>query len=258
MNTTIALIGGETFTPAFEATHRQLIDLARSSRATPGDRPVHAVYLVTCASHDGIERTDYLRDRAQQKLGAMGVKVSTPPVIDHSSANDLRYARMISEADWIYFSGGHPHIGMQILQESLVLEAILAASQRNVLISGSSAGAMILCSHSIVITPEMGAAADRMIKTGQGHADWQISRPPIIECLGLVPASMCWPHMNRLFSLNWSRQLLPDGHRMIGIDEQTAAVRDISGRWQVWGKGKVVVAKHNWQREYVSGMEISF
>jgi cyanophycinase-like exopeptidase len=258
MKTSIALIGGETFTPDFEAVHRKLIELARSSRVDPDDRPVQAVYLVTCASHDGIERTDYLRERAQQKLGAMGVKVSTPPVIDHSSANDPEYARMISEADWIYFSGGHPHVGMQILQESLVLDAIMTASKRGVLISGSSAGAMILCSHSIVITPEMGAAAEQMIRAGQGHTDWQIPRPPILQCLGFVPASMCWPHMNRLFSVNWSRQLLPDGHRIIGIDEQTAAVRDFSGRWQVWGKGKVLVAAQSWLREYGPGMEISF
>lgn len=258
MNTSIALIGGETFTPDFESTHRQLIELARSTRADPNDRPVQAVYLVTCASHDGIERTDYLRERAQQKLGAMGVTVLAPPVIDHASANEPRYARMISQADWIYFSGGHPHIGMQILQKSLVLDAMMTASQRGVLISGSSAGAMILCSHSVVITPEMGAAADRMIKAGQGQGEWQIAHPPVIECLGLVPASMCWPHMNRLFSVSWSRQLLPDGHHIIGIDEQTAAVKDVSGRWQVWGKGKVLVATHNWQREYDPGMDISF
>ena len=42
MNTSIALIGGETFTPEFESTHRQLIDLARSSRATPDNGPVRA------------------------------------------------------------------------------------------------------------------------------------------------------------------------------------------------------------------------
>ena len=256
MNTSIALLGGETSTPDFESTHRQLVDLARTLRASPGDGPVRAVYLVTCASHDGIERTDYLRERAQQKLGEMGVKVSTPPVIDHASANDPQYVSVISEADWIYFSGGHPNIGMQILQDSLVLEAILAAAQRGVLISGSSAGAMILCSHSVVITPEMRAAADGMIKAGQGHADWQFPLPPVVKCLSLVPESMCWPHMNRLFSLEWSRRLLPDGYRIIGIDEQTAAVKDISGRWQVWGKGKVVVASHSRQQEYVSGMEI--
>ena len=256
MNTSIALIGGETFTPDFESTHRQLIELARSSRVDPTDRPVQAVYLVTCASHDGVERTDYLRERAQKNLGALGVKVSTPPVIDHASANDPQYARMISEADWIYFSGGHPDVGMQILQDSLVLDAIMTASKRGMLISGSSAGAMILCSHSIVITPEMRTAADRMNKAGQGQGEWQIAHPPVIECLGLVPTSMCWPHMNRLFSVNWSRQLLQDGHRIIGIDEQTAAVRDVCGRWQVWGKGKVLVAAHSWLREYGPGMDM--
>ena len=108
MNTSIALLGGETFTPDFESTHRQLINLARTLRATPGDGPVRAVYLVTCASHDGIERTDYLRDRARQKLGAMGVRVSTPPVIDHSSANDPEYGEDDQfEGQVIHASGTH-------------------------------------------------------------------------------------------------------------------------------------------------------
>ncbi len=257
MNSSIALIGGQTFTEGFEEVHIRLIDLARSMRTNPDDRPVHVVYLTTCASHDGVERVDFLRERAKKNLGSMGVKVSTPRVIDHQSANDTECARIISEADWIYFSGGHPHIGMRILTGSRVLEAVLTAFKRGVLISGSSAGAMILCRHSIVITPDMNAKIENIIKRGEGHSDWLIPPPPIEKCLGLVPRSMCWPHMNQFFSVNWIRSLLPHGHRFIGIDEQTAAVKNTTGRWQVWGRGKVMVGTHHTHHEYPSDTDVT-
>ena len=256
MNSCIALIGGETFTEGFKEVHIRLLDLARSIRANPDDQPVRVVYLVTCASHDGAERVDYLRERAENNLGKMGIEVSTPRVIDRQSANDPEYARVVSEADWIYFSGGHPHVGMRILKGSLVLEAILAAFKRGLLISGSSAGAMILCSHSVVITPEMNAEIGKIIQRGEGHSDWLIPFPPLEKCLGLVKRSMCWPHMNIVFSANWVRSLLPHGQRFIGIDEQTAVVKDTTGRWHVWGKGSVVVGTHEALHVYPSGRGI--
>jgi cyanophycinase-like exopeptidase len=261
MNSSIALLGGETFTEDFKEVHMHLINLARSTRADPDDRPVRVVYLVTCASHDGAERIDYLRERAQKNLGRknlglMGAQVTTPPVIDRQSADNLEYARMVAEADWIYFSGGLPHIGMRILSGSRVLDAIFAAFERGVLISGSSAGAMMLCSQSIVITPEMNAEIEKMIKRGEGHTDWMLLEPSIEKCLGLVPRSMCWPHRNILFSAKFARSLLPSGHRFIGIDEKTAAVKDTMDRWLVRGTGKVVIGAQNDLWEYASGTEI--
>jgi cyanophycinase-like exopeptidase len=214
------------------------------------------VYLVSCASHDGTERINYLRSRAQSKLGAMGLKVFTPLVIDRESANDPENATLISEADWIYFSGGHPHIGMQILKGSLALKAVQHAARRGVLISGSSAGAMILCGSSIVITPEMSSAAQQMTRKGEGPFEWQIPIPPVIDCFGFVPDSMCWPHMNRLFSLQWSRQLLPNGHQIIGIDEQTAAVREGKNCWKVRGQGSVLFATQQTVNKFPSGTSI--
>ena len=97
-----------------------------------------------------------------------------------------------------------------------------------------------------------------MIKNSLGRSEWQIPIPPLIDCIGLVPNSMCWPHMNRLFSLEWSRQLLPEGHHIIGIDEQTAGVRNGEDDWQVLGEGSVLVATHQRERLFPSGSRIDF
>jgi hypothetical protein len=65
----IALIGGETFTKGFEEVHIRLINLALSVRTYPDDRPLQVVYLTTCASHDGIDRVNFLCERAKKILG---------------------------------------------------------------------------------------------------------------------------------------------------------------------------------------------
>jgi len=253
MNSSLALFGGETSTPEFESVHLRLVDLARSTRSLSYSHKIRVVYLTTCASQDGAERVDYLRERATQVLGSIGLEVLTPPVIDHQTANDAKYAKQVSEADWIYFSGGKPHVGMRILAGSRVLDAILAAWDRGVLLSGSSAGAMLLCSHSIVITPEMDTEVGKMIRKGEGISTWKIPMPPLEKCLGLVPRSMCWPHMNVIFSPEWVRSFLPEGYRFIGVDEQTAAVRDTKGKWQVWGEGSVVVGTSEALQKYTAG-----
>jgi cyanophycinase-like exopeptidase len=256
MNSNIALIGGETTQKTFENVHIRLADLARSTPNSREDWPLRVVYLVSCAAHDGDERVDYLRERAQKTLGSLGLEVFTPRIIDHQSANDPDNACVVAEADWIYFSGGHPNVGMNILKESRVFQAIMNAYQRGVLISGSSAGAMILCSHSIIITPELNAEVEKIIRRGEGLSDWHISPPLIQKCLGMVPRSMCWPHMNVFFSAEWAQSLLQDGHRFIGVDEQTAAVKSGDGRWQVWGLGKVAVGSRQALHEYLPDEDI--
>jgi hypothetical protein len=47
--------------------------------------------------------------------------------------------------------------------------------------------------------------------------------------------------MNRLFSMRWVRGgLLPAGHTLIGIDEQTALLAN-NGAWRPIGRGRVLL-----------------
>jgi cyanophycinase-like exopeptidase len=64
---------------------------------------------------------------------------------------------------------------------------------------------------------------------------------PSLECLGLVPRSICAPHFNRVFPAGWlKRGFLPPGWTLIGIDEQTALVHR-GGSWEVRGRGRVSI-----------------
>lgn len=251
MTSPIALIGGEEFADGFEDVHNSLLEVARARRdARPigNGRPVSIVFLPTCATDDGPEIVTFWCEEAQKRLGAQDVQVLPIRIVDRESANDLENARLIAEADWVYIGGGYPHVGMRILGGTRALQALEAARQNGALISGASAGAMMLGALSWVITAELDAAITEIFTEGLGVADWTLPLPPPLACLGFVPRSMCWPHANRLFSIRWIQNgLLPPGHFVIGIDEQTALVNTGIDGWEVLGRGKVTLVDDHYQ-----------
>lgn len=245
MKSPIALIGGEEFADGFEDVHANLIELAykqRDPRSGKNGRPIRVVFLPTCATDDGTETVTFWCEEAQRRLGALGAQVLPARIVDRASADDTENARLIAEADWVYIGGGYPHVGMRILGGTRALQALEIARQRGALIAGASAGAMMLGARSWVITPELDTAVTNLLSTGMGVSDWDMPLPPPLECLGIVPRSLCWPHANLLFSLRWLKNgLLPPGYTVIGIEEQTALVSAGTGGWEVQGRGKVTL-----------------
>jgi cyanophycinase len=245
----VALIGGEEFADGFEDVHAGLLaDIGNGAR--------RVVYLPTCASHDGPEVVEYWCDLARRRLGALGAAVETPKVVDEASANDARNARLVAEADWIYLGGGFPHVAMRILPGTRVMAALEAARVRGALITGASAGAMLMCARSFVITPDMSAHFDQALSHGRSP-DWNPPLPPALDCLGWVPRSLCAPHFDRIFPTRWLEQgLLPTGFTLIGIDEQTALV-NTRGGWEVRGRGAVtLIGDDRTPVRYVAGQQI--
>ncbi len=251
MNSPIALIGGEEFADGFEDVHASLLELTRKqrdSRARENGRPVRVVFLPTCAADDGPETVSYWCEEAQRRLGALGAQVLAARIVDWASADDPENAQRIAEADWVYIGGGYPHVGMRILGGSRSQQALEAAHQRGALISGASAGAMLLGARSWVITPDLDAAITELFTEGTGLGEWSLPLPPPLDCFGFVPRSMCWPHANQLFSLRWLQDgLLPAGYFVIGIDEQTALVNTGTDGWEVQGRGKVTLVNDHYQ-----------
>src|SRR5574341_190354 len=229
----LGLFGGEEFADGFQEVHAGLL-----TELGPANRRV--VFLPTCAAEDGDEAIDHWCTIARDKLSALGAQVETPRVVDADPASDPRHAQLVAEADWIYLGGGYPHVARRVLLGSRVLEALQAARERGVLITGSSGGAMLMCAVSHVMTPELAAEVQRVWPTG-APPGWD---PPVgnpIDCLGLIPRSMCAPHFDRLFPLKWlERGVLPAGYTLIGIDELTALVSK-GDSWEVRGRGAVTL-----------------
>jgi len=242
MSYALALIGGEEFADGFEDVHARLAEVAYAHRHSTNGHPLKIVYLPTCAAHDGIETVEYSCEQARQRLGANRAQVTALKVVDLASAEDAGNARQIAQADWIYLGGGYPHIGMGILSGTRCLDALYQARERGALISGASAGAMLLCDRSWVITPEFDESVTELVTEGGNPDEWDLPIPPFMDCLGLLPGTLLWPHLNQFFSMNWvERGIVPPGCTMIGVDEQTAVVRQHDGTWLVLGKGRVVI-----------------
>jgi cyanophycinase len=127
-------------------------------------------------------------------------------------------SRPIIQSRLIYLAGGFPRHLEQSLSGSKGWQAMRKAHQLGAVLAGSSAGAMILCSHY-----------------------YDPYEKQIYKGLGLIPNACILPHHNT-FGRNWSRELpqrLGDAI-LIGIDEKTGMINDgPAGRWQVYGAGGV-------------------
>lgn len=242
MYSPLAFIGGEEFSVGFEDVHAQLAELALQNRQVKNSHALRIVFLPTCAAHDGLEIVQYWCDLAIQQLGVLGGEVAALQIVDQESANSPDYARQIAEADWIYLGGGYPHTAIKILPGTRALAALNQARKHNALISGASGGAMLMCARSWVITPEFDEVVTRFFSEGGNADDLDIPIPPMLNCLSLLPNTLCWPHLNQFFSMKWvERGMLPAGCTMIGVDEQTAVVSKSNGDYQVLGRGKAMI-----------------
>src|SRR6266540_5212538 len=231
----LALIGGEEFSDDFEDMHAGLLTAL-------GGKP-RVVFLPTPAANDGIETVEHWCSLAREKLSALGARVDTPRVIDRESADDPRHAQQVAEADWVYLGGGYAHVALPILRGTKVMDMLLTALERGTLISGASAGAMMMGEQAIVITPELLEDVGKYWESG-APPEWDPSVPPLIEGLGWLTNKIVAPHFDRpWFSRRWlDSDIFRTGATLIGIDEYTALVAlDTDGSWEVRGLGFVTL-----------------
>ena len=74
-------------------------------------------------------------------------------MVDRESADDPEYARPVDEADWVYLGGGYAQVALPILQGTKVMDSVLHGKQRGALISGASAGAMMMGDRRLSLRP---------------------------------------------------------------------------------------------------------
>jgi cyanophycinase len=216
----LVLNGGDEFHAGNEPQDRELV------RAAAGLGPGYV--LPTAAARQG---PDLAVANATRWFGELGLALQELPVLRRRDAQSDELARRARGAGLFYLVGGDPGLVARTLARSRVWAAMAAAWAGGAALAGSSAGAMALCSHTLVM------------------ARWprhEIRRP--VPALGLVPGAVVVPHYER-FGSRWTvpSQLSPAegggagwGLVVIGIDERTAAVWDRSG-WRAVGAGGVTV-----------------
>ncbi len=179
--------------------------------------------LPTAAAYEHPGRAVETADRWFSSLGSRARGLM---VLQHAQANDRANAAVLSEARFVYLSGGSPLHLLSVLKGSLVFEALAAAWRRGAVVAGSSAGAMVLVDP--MVDPRGGA-----FTVGLG----------LVEQLAVVP------HHDSGTSHHFWRtlELAPPGLPVAGIPELTALIREPDGSWRSAGEKPVTV--------YLDGVE---
>jgi cyanophycinase len=224
----LALVGGDEFNPGNEQQDRLLAKAAGSGPA----------YVVpTAAARQGPERAVA---HAQEWFRQFGLELEELPILKRVDANSKDVAALARGSGFFYLVGGDPGLVVQVLHSSRVWNAITEAWHGGAALAGSSAGAMALCSHTLI------------------RASWpnRFNRRPT-EALGLVPDTAVLPHFET-FGHRWvesAEQALP-GATLLGIDERSAAVWH-DAKWHAMGPGVVTVIKAGKSRRFESGKQIA-
>jgi cyanophycinase len=169
-----------------------------------------------------------------------GLELQVLPVLKRGDAMSAVLAERARAGGFFYLVGGDPGLVAKVLRGSAVWAAMFEAWREGAALAGSSAGAMALCSHSLV------------------RASWpnRFNRRPV-DGLGLVAKTAVLPHFDT-FGHRWveSAQAADPTLCLLGIDERSAAVWD-GARWLASGPGKVTVINRTQITRFTSGEELS-
>ena len=199
-------------------------------------KPGPAFVVPTAAARQGPEDSVAHATAWFRKLG---LELQELPVLTRTQANSKEIAERARGGGFFYLVGGDPGLVAQVLRSSRVWTAIFEAWRDGAALAGSSAGAMALCTHTLI------------------RATWpnRSTRRPA-DALGVVPDTAVLPHFET-FGHRWveSAQRELSGVTLLGIDERSAAVWH-DGRWRAAGPGMVTVVKGTKMTRFESGSEV--
>ena len=225
----LALVGGDEFKPGNEAQDRMLVEHR-------GEGPAYVV--PTAAAR---QRPDLAVATAQQWFKGLGLDVVELPVLKRSDATSATNVELAERGGLFYLTGGDPGLVVDVLRDSPVWRAIVAAWRRGAALAGSSAGAMALGEWTLIR------------KAYPGHAERRYK-----PALDLVPRVAVAPHFDT-FGHRWVDSVLVEPPAedvlIVGIDERSAALWD--GRaWIARGPGRITVVTRRDRGVYQPGTPV--
>jgi cyanophycinase len=173
--------------------------------------------LPTAAAYEHPQRAV---ENAQRWFEGLGGSVRGVDVLRRHDAEDDGNAEAVRSSSFVYLSGGSPMHLRSVLKDSPVWDALVDAWNNGAVLAGSSAGAMVLCDP--MVDPRGGA-----FTLGLG----------LVEQVALIPHHEEWDEDQARRTI----ELAPAGLPVVGIDTQTALIRDPDGSWRTEGAGRVVV-----------------
>jgi cyanophycinase len=224
----LALVGGDEFNPGNEEQDRMLAAAAGRGGA----------FVVPTAA--ARQKPEQSVAHATTWFRQFGLDLQELPVLKRADATSRALAERARAGGFFYLVGGDPGWVAQVLRGSAVWTAMFEAWRGGAVLAGSSAGAMALCSHTLV------------------RAKWpnRFNRRPM-AALGLLPKTAVLPHFDT-FGQRWveSAQAAAPDLCLLGIDERSAAVWE-GARWLAAGPGEVTVVNRTKVARFTSGQVVS-
>lgn len=196
--------------------------------------------IILVGGHVGERVTEYLASRANGEIGIVTfAQAETDPNYIREKGEifakyNTKVRHIVSEDDLgglslIYYAGGDQNLLFKRLKESaLHIKLLDAWRKRQIILAGSSAGAMVMCGV--------------MLEEGR---DEVFGRIGIELTNGLGPLRACFvvPHWCEWSTAHWRGKLIDrhgEDYYIFGIDENTAVVWQ-DGKCRVVGAGRVHV-----------------
>ena len=220
---TLALLGGGEWRDGCRPLDTELL-------ASSGAKEV--VVIPAAAAY---EQSGKLTGRAATYFESLGVRATIVPVLHRSEADDPKIADTVRRAKFIYLCDGSPLHLRSVLKGSALFDALVSAYHGGAAVAASGAGATLV--GDPMVDPRGGAYT---------------------VGLGLVPNLAVFPYHGTAADHMRERSidLLPAAAQLVGIDEETALVRDPDGSWRVAGAGVVTLYKGRTSTEYASGTKV--
>ena len=205
---TLALVGGGEWREGCRKFDAALLEAAGTDEV---------LVLPTAAAFENPGRAV---ETARAYFEDLGANVSGLMVLGRREAEDDTNAAAVRSSRFVYIGGGSPMHLRSVLKGSRLWEALLETWRDGAVLAASSAGAMVLCDP--MVDPRGGAYT-----VGLG----MVANMPVFPHHDTAPA-----HLRER-----STELRPDGAVLVGVDEQTALIRDPDGAWRVAGEGSVTL-----------------
>jgi cyanophycinase len=138
----LVLFGSGEFTDSVDNIDKYLIDKFK---------PKNVAVIPTAAGQES--DVEKWINMAQSHYAKFNLSVIPVEIFNKVQANDKTKVDLLNDADWIFFSGGNPNYLLETIKDTLLWEVVLKKYNQGTLLSGSSAGAMIMGKY--ILTPSL-------------------------------------------------------------------------------------------------------
>src|SRR5262245_38554766 len=221
---TFVLVGGKEFAAGLDGLDARLLE---------GSDAEEVVVIPAAAAFEHPERVG---ERAAVHFRPLGAGVRALDVLHRAEADSAENAEAVREARFVDLADGSPLHLRSVLKDSALYDALLASYHGGGVLAASGAGATLLCDP--MVDPRGGAYT-----VGLG----------VVRNLAVFPYHGTAADHLRERSID----LLPSGATLVGIDEETALVRNPDGSWSVAGSGRVTLYRGDAPVTYDSSDEVS-